>query len=78
MPIEHSPETKTFFLHAGRTTYAMKLLEEGYLAHLYWGPRVEIGSLDFALQFRDRAFSPNPDGLGREFSLDTIPLEYPV
>ena len=31
-----------------------------------------------SLQFRDRAFSPNPDGLGREFSLDTIPLEYPV
>jgi alpha-galactosidase len=78
MPIEHSPETKTFFLHAGRATYAMKVLEQGYLAHLYWGPRVEIGSLDFALQFRDRAFSPNPDGLGREFSLDTIPLEYPV
>ena len=78
MPIEHSPETKTFFLHAGSTTYAMKVLEQGYLAHLYWGPRVEIGSLDFALQFRDRAFSPNPDGLGREFSLDTIPLEYPV
>jgi alpha-galactosidase len=78
MPIEHSPETKTFFLHAGKTTYAMKVLEQGYLAHLYWGPRVEIGPLDFALQFRDRAFSPNPDGLGREFSLDTIPLEYPV
>ena len=32
--------------------------------------------MDFVLQFRERAFSPNPDGL--KFSLDTIPLEYPV
>ena len=38
---------------------------------------MEIGSLDFALQFRDRAFSPNPTAW-EEFSLDTIPLEYPV
>ncbi len=78
MPIEHSPEADTFFLHAGNTTYAMKVLAQGYLTHLYWGPRVAIQDLDFVLQFRDRAFSPNPDGLGREFSLDTIPLEYPV
>ena len=42
MPIEHSPETKIFFLHAGGTTYAIKVLEQGYLAHLYWGPRLAI------------------------------------
>ena len=76
MLIERYPETKTFFLHAGSTTYAIKVLEHGYLTHLYWGPRVAIQDLDFVLQFRARAFSPNPDGF--EFSLDTIPLEYPV
>ncbi|MGC2578416.1 MAG: alpha-galactosidase, partial [Terrimicrobiaceae bacterium] len=35
-------------------------------------------NLDFVLRLRDRAFSPNPAGSGREFSLDSIPLEYPV
>ncbi len=78
MPVEHSPEAKTFLLHAGSTTYAMKVLEQGFLTHLYWGPKLAIQNLDFVLQFRDRGFSPNPDGLERDFSLDTIPLEYPV
>ncbi len=78
MPVEYFPAANTFFLHAGETTYVMKALAHGYLAHLYWGPKVSTQELDFVLQFRDRAFSPNPDGLGKEFSLDTIPLEYPV
>jgi alpha-galactosidase len=78
MPIEYSPATKTFFIHSGETTYAMKVLAQGFLAHLYWGPQVSAQELDFVLQFRERPFSPNPDGLGREFSLDTLPLEYPV
>ena len=56
----------------------MKVLAHGFLAHLYWGPKVSAQELDFVLQFRERPFSPNPDGLGREFSLDTLPLEYPV
>ena len=78
MPIEYSPATKTFFIHSGETTYVMKVLAQGFLAHLYWGPQVSVQELDSVLQFRERPFSPNPDGLGREFSLDTLPLEYPV
>ncbi len=79
MPIVHLPETGTFFLHAGATTYVIKVLPQGYLTHLYWGARLATQDLDFALQFRERAFSPNPSGSdSREFSLDTIPLEYPV
>ena len=78
MSIDYSSATRTFFLHSGETTYALKVLAQGFLTHLYWGPRVSAQELDFVLQFRERAFSPNPDGLGREFSLDTLPLEYPV
>jgi alpha-galactosidase len=77
MPIVHLPENNTFLLHAGATTYALKVLPQGYLVHLYWGSRLATQDLDFALPFRDRAFSPNPSD-SREFSLDTIPLEYPV
>jgi alpha-galactosidase len=78
MPIEHSPETNTLFLHAGHTTYAIKVLPQGYLAHLYWGPKIDEQNLDFIIRLRDRAYSPNPAGSGREFSLDALPLEYPV
>jgi alpha-galactosidase len=78
MSIEYFPSTGTFFLHSPGTSYAMKVLEQGYLTHLYWGRPVAAQQLDFVLQLRDRPFSPNPDRLGREFSLDTLPLEYPV
>ena len=64
MPIEHSPEADTFFLHAGNTTYAMKVLAQGYLTHLYWGPRVAIQDLDFVLQFRDRGLQPESGRFG--------------
>ena len=40
MSIDYSSATRTFFLHSGETTYAMKDWRTGYLAHLYWGPRV--------------------------------------
>ena len=39
---------------------------------------VSAQELDFVFWFRERPFSPNPDGSEREFSLDTLPLEYPV
>jgi alpha-galactosidase len=54
----------------------MKVLAQGYLTHLYWGLKLSAQELDFVLQFHERPFSANPDGLGREFSLDTLPLEY--
>ena len=73
MPIEYSSADRTFFLHAGEATYAMKVLTHGFLAHLYWGKKIATQELDFVLQLRERAFSPNPDGLGKEFSLDTTP-----
>jgi alpha-galactosidase len=78
MPIEYSTAANTFFLHSGETTYALKVLAQGFLTHLYWGPKVSAQELDFVLRFRERPFSPNPDGSEREFSLDTLPLEYPV
>ena len=66
MPIEYSSADRTFFLHAGEATYAMKVLTHGFLAHLYWGKKIGIQELDFVFQLRERAFSPNPDGLGKE------------
>ncbi len=78
MPIDYFPAGRTFFLHAGGATYAMKVLTHEFLAHLYWGRTLSPQELDFVLPLRERPFSPNPDGLGREFSLDTLPMEYPV
>ena len=78
MPIDHFPAGRTFFLHAGGATYAMKVLPHEFLAHLYWGRTLSSQELDFVLPLRERPFSPNPGWPGPEFSLDTLPMEYPV
>lgn len=67
-----------FHLNAKNSSYIMKVLEGGYLAHLYWGRKVAGYSGAKAIRHIDRSFSPNPTSEGREFSLDTTPLEYPA
>jgi alpha-galactosidase len=77
MIIEYFDEAHTFFLHAGPSTYAMKILE-GHLVHLYWGNRLAMQSLDASLVSCDRPFSPINGNSGAGISLDTLRLEYPV
>lgn len=78
MPIEFLASPKSFFLHAGDATYALTVTASGHLGHLHWGAHVDGQDLTDVLTFRDRPFSPNPAGELRTYSLDTIPLEYPV
>jgi alpha-galactosidase len=75
MPIEAFD--KTWFLHTRGMSYALYISDTNHLHHGYWGPKVtrfDIRSRRFPLQ---RAFSPNPAGTPRTYSLDTIQAEYP-
>ena len=54
----------------------MQVLEGGYLAHLYYGSRVNEYRGSNKIIYLDRGFSPNPYDKDRTFSLDTIPQEY--
>jgi len=78
MSIETLAEPLSFFLHAGDATYALTVTSSGHLAHLHWGGHLAAQDLTDVFTFRDRAFSPNPAGEPRGYSLDTFPLEYPV
>ncbi|MDR1283056.1 MAG: alpha-galactosidase [Opitutaceae bacterium] len=83
MPIQYDKNTATFFLHAGDTTYALKITEHNIPVHLYWGPTLANSApatvnLDPLLRTGDRAFSPTLAGAPWGISLDTLPLEYPV
>lgn len=78
MPIEALGHPQAFFLHAGGSTYALAVTEYGHLVHLYWGASLTAQDLFYSLNFCERPFSPNPSGLGREYSLDILPQEYPV
>ncbi|UTR16099.1 alpha-galactosidase [Salipaludibacillus sp. LMS25] len=79
MGITYNEKDHTFHLQAKDTSYIFKVREGGYLAHLYWGKKVEEYNGSNALRYFDRGFSPNPVGAGtdRTFSLDTLPQEYP-
>ncbi|NRD77797.1 alpha-galactosidase [Bacillus sp. BRMEA1] len=56
----------------------MKVVHGKYLAHLYWGKRVQVLQPDSILSFKSRAFSPASEPLDPQFSLDSLPQEYPA
>lgn len=78
MAIIYNAKKQIFSLHTTNTTYQMKVDSLGYLLHLYYGKRVQQ-DMDYLLTYLDRGFSGNPAEMAdrREYSLDTLPQEYP-
>ncbi|URJ48856.1 alpha-galactosidase [Paenibacillus polymyxa] len=77
MAIYIDKEKLLFHLQGSNTSYVMQVIRDGYLAHLYWGKKIQNYRGSNKIIFMDRGFSPNPDSSDRAFSLDTIPQEYP-
>lgn len=79
MNIKYNQTTQTFKLDTKNSSYIMKVLNGGYLAHLYYGRNIDSDDIGYVLFNICRIFSGNPvEGNGdRSFSLDTMPLEYP-
>lgn len=78
MTIYFDKETKTFHLQTNQSSYLFQVVNNDYLAHLYWGKRVRSTSMPKSLRYIDRGFSGNPNKEDRTFSLDTLPQEYPA
>ncbi len=79
MAIIYDAEGKTLTLHTKNTTYQMQIGAMGHLLHLYYGRRVDALNMDYCIIPSDHGFSPNPYEARdrRQFSLDTLPQEYP-
>ncbi len=77
MAILVNEKKKLFTLNTKSTTYQMKVIDYGYLAHLYYGKRLD-GDMSYVITHYDRGFSGNPNDAGedRTFSMDNIPQEY--
>ncbi|CCQ96697.1 Alpha-galactosidase 1 [[Clostridium] ultunense Esp] len=75
--IYFDPLTKSFHLQTNKTSYIFQLLNQGYLAHLYWGRRISPPDPSYLLRYVGRAFSPSTDPSDLNLSLDTLPQEYP-
>jgi alpha-galactosidase len=76
--IDFDLKQRVFHLHGKDTSYCMQIVREGFLAHLYWGKKINSYHGSNPLVFVNRGFSPNPDPTDRTFSLDTLPQEYPA
>lgn len=77
MNIIFEKESQRFFLNTKNTTYIMEIVKNGFLAHLYWGKKINKYFGSNKIMYRDRGFSPNIFKDDRTFSLDTLPQEYP-
>lgn len=77
MAVIYDAENQIFHLQTNGTSYAMQVVREKYLLHLYWGKRINnyVGSRKIVL--KSRGFAPNVQENDRDFSIDTLPLEYP-
>jgi len=49
MSILYNPQENTFHLKAKGTSYVLKVLKNGYLAHLYWGKGVRNSNFEYYL-----------------------------
>lgn len=79
MAIIYDKHVRTFHLKTKHTSYMMCIYREGYLAHLYYGSRLEVNDIgDTVLRFEGRAHIMNDDPDDHVFSPETMPQEYPA
>jgi alpha-galactosidase len=78
MSIDYHKEKQVFHLKTKDTSYVFEVVKYGYLAHRYWGKAIRNYQASSPLVYMKRGFSPNPIQGDRNFSLDTLPQEYPV
>ncbi len=78
MPILWNEEDRTFHLYNTKVSYLIQIAHGKYPAHLYWGKRIQRPHTSNMLVFKARAFSPSIEPSDLQFSLDTLPQEYPA
>ncbi len=79
MSIFVNDEEKIFHLQTKNTSYIMKVAKGKYLAHVYWGDRLNKNpDTDNALLLRNLGFSANTELEDRSYSLDYVCQEYPT
>lgn len=77
MAIRVTEQGRNFYLETLRSMYQIKADEYGVLKHIWYGSRTEC-NMEYLLDYPDVGFSGNiyEAENKREYSLDTMPLEY--
>lgn len=77
MSVFYNEETKSFKLRAKNTDYMMKIVDDGYLAHIYYGKKLPDEDLEYLLRFDESPFTPATNNRDKSSFMDTLPFEYP-
>ncbi|MBP7086142.1 MAG: alpha-galactosidase, partial [Enterococcus sp.] len=76
--ITFNKEQQVFHLCNNQISYLIEVEEHGYLAHLYFGKKINRYSGHYQYVRDMRSFGPYPEAADHDtFSLDTVMLEYP-
>lgn len=51
--IQYSAENKTFYLETEKTSYVMRVLENGYLYQCYYGEKIAQDDMSYYNLFKD-------------------------
>lgn len=78
MSIFFEKENQVFHLQTKNTSYIMKVVKNKYLAHVYWGKKIETPNMANAQLNRLIGFSATTDNEDKTYSLDFVCQEYPV
>lgn len=77
MPIIYDETQKLFMLHTPNTTYAFAVVDDCYLAHVYYGKRIHTPGLRYLLREEEPPFAPGKNRREKNSFLDQAFLEYP-
>ncbi len=77
MSINYNEASKMFSLYAKDTLYALAVVDEGYLSHVYYGKSVPDSDLTYLLRLDEGPFYPSKNRRETASFMDCQPFEYP-
>ncbi|MDO5125623.1 MAG: alpha-galactosidase [Ruminococcus sp.] len=77
MPVIYNDTHKSFKLRAKDTDYMFKVVDDGYLAHVYYGRKVHDEDLEYLLRLDESPFTPSVNVRDKASFMDSLPFEYP-
>lgn len=79
MAIQFDEVEKVFLLHTKNTTYAMGIVADSLVSHLYWGKRIrKLQHLESFYPCPEHVFSSEDAWLPSGISSEAITLEYGI
>ena len=77
MGIIFHEESQVFQLQTKNTTYAIGIVDRGYLGHIYYGKKIEGDHIKYLLRTEENPKTPCINQREKNSFLDQFPMEYP-